>query len=150
MIFNVECDSSIFSKIELDYLKKNGKWLERFARGQFAYKRGQFTDKPSPEQRSFFRVFQRKTHPQLFPEKIWFRYITRIKWEKGKTKKNWEDYLRYQKSNWIKLIASEPKVPRIKGDLKLTANQKKIPIHKVTKSDNPQSNINNICIFITF
>ena len=81
--FTIECDKSIFNEEEISMFSDWGWFFLALATG---------LHKPeSDRQKKFVKVNKGLIAPSDEYQKLWFKYITRCEWEKGK-QTDWETY----------------------------------------------------------
>ena len=81
--FVIECDESVFTDDEISMLKEDGKFCSKLATG--------FHKPETDRQKKFVEVTKGLIAPSDEYQKLWFKYITRCEWEKGK-QTDWETY----------------------------------------------------------
>jgi uncharacterized protein YifE (UPF0438 family) len=82
--FKIECDESIFEQEELSILSKHGNFLKELSLGIRARK--------TKRQVEFVNSHKGLTVPEDEYQWTWFKYSTRLEWERRKVQKNWNHY----------------------------------------------------------
>ena len=81
--FVIKCDESVFTDDEISMLTKHGEFCLKLATGD--------REPVSYGQREFVEVSKGLRAPSDEYQKLWFKYITRCEWEKGK-QTDWQTY----------------------------------------------------------
>ena len=81
--FTIECDKSIFDEEEISMFSDYGWFFLELATG--------FRKPENDRQKKFVKVNKGLIAPSDEYQKLWFKYITRCEWEKGK-QTDWQTY----------------------------------------------------------
>jgi hypothetical protein len=116
-LFQIKCQKEILTQDEIMILERHGHFFHTLTSGD-----------RSPEtakQTQFKQVFELKLRPQTNEEYTWWKYLTRLKWERNKLGMPWDTFLKKEtKERRRKPTNNKPTTKTLNPNKKKTDNSK--------------------------